>query len=308
MNKRTLTLLAGLFLITGVPGLAQKTTDTPSPSAPSTWCRFVPERLDDFAWENDLTAFRAYGPAIKTGGGPENSGIDCWCKRVPYPIIDKWYAGDKKHISYHKDHGEGYDLYDVGSSRGCGGTAIWKNGQMILAGPFKEWKILSRTPKKSVFTLSYDYNVDGATIHEVKQITIELGERLFRSQSTFTQDGKPAAVDVAVGVTTHDGAAAVTLNPQHGWMSCWETIDGYGLGTGVVIAPNRVVEMREIKSKTPDAGHALLLTKTDAAGQVTFFAGFGWEKAKGITTPRQWQDYLALCAAKIHETPAAPTN
>ena len=44
----------------------------------------MPERLDDFAWENDLVAFRAYGSAIRRTKGPEDSGIDCWLKRVRY--------------------------------------------------------------------------------------------------------------------------------------------------------------------------------------------------------------------------------
>ena len=42
---------------------------------PKTFCRFVPERSDDFAWENDKIAFRAYGPALSASA--ENSGIDC---------------------------------------------------------------------------------------------------------------------------------------------------------------------------------------------------------------------------------------
>ena len=29
--------------------------------------RYVPERLDDYAWENDRIAFRAYGPALERG-------------------------------------------------------------------------------------------------------------------------------------------------------------------------------------------------------------------------------------------------
>ena len=36
--------------------------------------RFVPERKDDFAWENEYAAFRMYGPAL----APENpsNGVD----------------------------------------------------------------------------------------------------------------------------------------------------------------------------------------------------------------------------------------
>lgn len=286
-----------LLMSASVTARVQAAPDEAAPTQPSTWCRFVPERMDDFAWENDLTAFRAYGPAIKKAKGTENSGLDCWLKRVRYPIIDKWYAGDPKGISYHTDHGEGNDPYHVGSSRGCGGLAIWQNGRMVTAGPYKTWNIVSRTTPKSVFELTYDYVLDGKTVHEVKRITIELGKRLFRAESTFTQDGKPASLDIAIGITTHDGKAKATFDPKGGWMSCWEKMEGYGLGTGVVIDPARIREMRELKSPKPDESHALLLTHTDASGKVTYDAGYGWEKAKEITTPEQWQAYLTQFAA-----------
>ena len=94
--------------------------------AARTFARYVPERIDDFAWENDKIAFRAYGPKARKGA--ENSGIDCWLKRVEYPIIDKWY-GQMNTKTYHKDWGEGHDPYHVGSSAGCGGTCIWLNGK-----------------------------------------------------------------------------------------------------------------------------------------------------------------------------------
>ena len=116
----------------------------------ATYARFVPEREDDFAWENDLVAFRAYGPAMRRR--PEDSGIDCWLKRVTYPIIDKWYEGNTKGLSYHKDHGEGYDPYHVGSSRGCGGTALWVNGAMVISDTFTDWKILEQTPGRTVLS------------------------------------------------------------------------------------------------------------------------------------------------------------
>ena len=113
--------------------LSLSAENTASKSA--TFCRLVPERKDDFAWENDKIAFRAYGPALRKS--KENSGIDCWLKRVNYPIINKWYKDSAAGKSYHKDHGEGYDPYKVGDSRGCGGTALWLNGHMITSNVFK---------------------------------------------------------------------------------------------------------------------------------------------------------------------------
>ena len=79
----------------------------------TTFSRIVPERTDDYTWENDKVAFRTYGMEaqrlVEVGerGGTLSSGIDLWLKRVDYSIIDDWY---KKNVAdegyYHIDHGE----------------------------------------------------------------------------------------------------------------------------------------------------------------------------------------------------------
>src|SRR6185369_855024 len=80
----------------------------------------------DVTWENDRTAHRIYGGPI---AGDVRDGIDVWVKRVRYPIMDNWYNGDslkgKKRISYHVDHGEGADYFDVKKSLGAGGSGLW---------------------------------------------------------------------------------------------------------------------------------------------------------------------------------------
>lgn len=290
---------------TPTPPKAPKPAPTPAPTpadaeAPRTFARFVPERADDFAWENDMIAFRAYGPAIRPANkkpkpSDEDSGIDIWSKRVPYPIIDRWYANEKKGLSYHADHGEGMDFYKVGGSRGCGGTALWKDGKMIVSGPFKSWKIISSEPAKTVFELTYLYDLGTEKIQEVKRISIAMGERLFRSESTFTKDGKPASVEVAIGVTTHAGKAAVGLKQAEGWMSVWEETGG-GIGTGVVMDPKRIASMTEEKPADGNDGYALIIARTDAEGKVAHWTGYGWAKAGAITTAEQWNQYLATFA------------
>ncbi len=270
----------------------------PAGTERSTGARFVPERQDDFAWENDLVAFRTYGPAIRPFGTPftrgmEDSGIDCWNKRVTYPIIDQWYAGDPRGVSYHEDHGEGLDLYQVGSSRGCGGTAIWKDGRMILSGPFKSWKIISRDRDKSVFELIYDYDIAGERFTETKRITIELGSQMFHSESTFTKNSQPVPdLEVAIGITTHGGKAEPTVQRDEGWMSCWENFGDSGLGTGVVIDPARITEMR-VATPVSDENHALILTRTDQDGHLEHLAGFAWTKAGTVKSREVWNAYLS---------------
>ncbi len=258
---------------------------------PRTHCRFVPERFDDFAWENDQIAFRAYGPAARER--PENSGFDCWLKRVEYPIIDKWY-GQMEEKSYHKDWGEGHDPYHVGKTRGCGGLGLWIDGEMITSETFVSWKIIKSEPAESIFVLSYAWEHGGDQYKEEKQITIKMGDRLFKSVSTFWKNGELATdLPIAIGITTHNEKATPSSNVSKGWMACWETIDGHGLGTGVVIDPSRIKEYKHLPSEKKDESHALLITKTDANGQVEYYAGYGWERAGEIKTSKDWNNYLA---------------
>jgi hypothetical protein len=81
----------------------------PEAFEPLVYGRLVPERKDDFTWENNRSAFRLYGPALKATGEISN-GMDFWAKRTEKLIIDKWYVNDLSGAaSYHDDHGEGVD-------------------------------------------------------------------------------------------------------------------------------------------------------------------------------------------------------
>jgi len=267
---------------------------------PATFCRFVPERADDFAWENDKIAFRAYGPALKESG--EDSGFDCWLKRVDYPIINKWYAGNLNGISYHKDHGEGYDPYKVGGSRGCGGLALWIDGKMVPSNVFVDSKVLTCEAGESVFVLNYEWNHGSDTYTEEKQISIKLGDRLFKSTSTFKKNGELAkGLPIAIGLLRHHKTDLVSKDLSKGWMSVWEPMDDSELGTGVVIDPKRIVDFQLIETGKKLEDHALIITKTDAKGQLEYHAGYGWAKAGEIKTSTDWNSYLKQYAIRITE-------
>lgn len=275
----------------------QTLTSTPAKSmkgsAKTTFARFVPERADDFAWENDVIAFRAYGPALRSGA--ENSGVDCWLKRVDYPIIDKWYKQAlRENKSYHQDHGEGLDNYHVGSSAGCGGTALWINDERVALETFTEWKITLQTPVKTTFELQYQSEINGDVYQEIKEISIELGQHLYQVRSHFYKNGAIAPnLEIAIGLTTHDGKAKVQFNEHQGWLSAWEAIGDSQLGTGIKLSPDVIERAVLIESHgEKDKGHAVFIAKTNQQGELVYHAGYGWEKAQYITSERQWQDYL----------------
>jgi Domain of unknown function (DUF4861) len=273
-------------------------------AVPSTFCRYVPEREDDFAWENDHIAFRVYGPAAVVLKRAEDSGIDCWPKRVSYPIINRWYAGAQHGLNYHDDRGEGGDQYHVGRSRGCGGTGLWVNEQMVLPGPYVDWHVDACGRERTAFTLTYRYPAAGGEepVVETKSVEILLGEDWFTATSTFTRGGKPlAGQPVVAGVTTHDGKGTATFDPAGRWLAVWEDIPAQGLGSfGTGIALPAGAELRLVGSpKTPDTSHAVAILKTDGEGRLRLRAGYAWPKAGRITTLEAWQQTLAAAAQKL---------
>ena len=252
--------------------------------------RFVPEREDDFTWENDKVAFRIYGPS--SGGKGPVSGVDPWFKKVDYAIIDKWYAEHLQGQSYHEDNGEGHDIYHVGPSRGVGGTAIWIDGVAYPAAMYKSYEVHQSGGDVVEFTVQYEWDTPLGAVTERKTISMALGSQLYDVNSVFTLNGKPAALPIAIGLATHDEKAEVFSNPDTGRISTWEIMQDYGVGTGALLAPDRVQEIVHLPSEEKDASHIWLLTATGEDGALSFSAGFAWEAAGEITSIDQWNEYL----------------
>ncbi|NQY33767.1 MAG: DUF4861 family protein [Alteromonadaceae bacterium] len=252
--------------------------------------RFVPEREDDFTWENDKVSFRVYGPA-----GPKKgtfSGVDNWFKSVNYSIIDKWYANHLNGISYHKNKGEGYDPYHVGDSRGTGGSAIWIEGKPYAANTFTSYKVIKSGGDEVVFSLEYEWQTPLGLVAESKTISLALGEQLYQVNSVFSLDGKPAALPIAVGIATHDEKATISFNKTTGRISAWETIDDLGVGTAALVEPSIITNIQHLPSTEKDDSHIWIFTHSDQQGKLSYRAGFAWQGAGEITDSPSWQSYL----------------
>ncbi len=258
--------------------------------------RFVPEREDDFTWENDKVAFRVYGPS--SGGKGTVSGVDPWFKKVDYSIIDKGYANFLQGLSSHEDHGEGYDIYHVGPSRGAGGTAIWIEGAAYPAAMYKSYEVHQSGGDVVEFTVQYEWDTPLGAVAESKTISLALGSQLYQVNSVFTLDGEPASLPIAIGLATHDEAAGVFSNADTGRISTWEVMQDIGVGTGVVMAPESAQEILHSPSEEKDASHIWLITATDENGALSFSAGFAWEAAGEITSSDQWNEYLDAVAGQ----------
>ncbi|NVO31850.1 DUF4861 domain-containing protein [Hymenobacter lapidiphilus] len=274
----------------------------------TTYSRFAPERTDDYAWENDRVAFRTYGPeaermvVAQEKGGTLTSGMDCWLKRVSYPVIDKWYGNyPADHRYYHVDRGEGYDPYHVGDSRGFAGTGVWDNDSLYVSRNFVSYRRLAIGPIRTLFELSYaPWSANGRTVQEKKIISLDLGSNLTRFEEQISAD-KPLP-NLAIGTTLHAEPKGVRgeikAEPRQGWFRYWEPMDDAQLGTGVVLAPQAIQGWQDRRSKTKDQSH-LLVMATPTDGRLVYYAGFGWTKSGQFATATTWDDYLRDFAQRL---------
>ncbi len=290
---------------------------TVPPYPAKVFARFAPDRLDDFAWENDLIAHRIYGPGLELpSAGPDlmpvgGSGVDVWSKRFSYFVIDRWYA--KGHNPLHTDTGEGLDMYETGQARGDGGTGVWDDASKTLyvSHDFRTQKLLANGPIRVVFELGYDAWVapNGAKISETKRYTMDAGHYLDQVDCTFTITGADD-VTVGIGLTEHttpsDGAQVMPANNEAGlWESVWEIYRANGqFGTGLVLSPDAKFAgfVKSQKNEPPSRGlrpDDLALVKVKSGDTIRFYAGAAWERLGNVKTADQWSAYLADTAARL---------
>jgi pectinesterase len=255
---------------------------------------------DDVAWESDRIAFRIYGQGLWNATEYQplvSSGIDVWPKRVRELIIDRWYQ--KGHDAYHLDTGEGADFYTVGRTLGGGGSAVWRDGKLHHARNFKSHRILATGPIRAVFELQYEpWDAGGVQVSEVKRVSIDAGQNLFRQDITYQLAGADE-VTYAVGTVKRTGLVGSTSRAQPwAWLSTWGPVElkngGHGsLGTAVLMPRDKVVESRE----TDD--HYIMLAAARNGQTTTQYVGAGWTASGDFADVAAWWNHLDLVAQRL---------
>jgi rhamnogalacturonyl hydrolase YesR len=249
------------------------------------FARYVPERADDFAWENDRIAFRTYGKALEPT--LVSSGIDVWTKRTRHLIINKWYKAGEEY--YHKDTGEGLDMYSVKLSRGCGGSGIWDGKRLHISRNYQSWKVIANGPIRAIFELMYNpWDVNGMAVSEVKRITLDAGQNLNQIDSTLTFDGKDQPINLALGIARQDGWKGTTdFSKENGWFSRWDVSETNGsLGCAVVADPQDIVGLAD------DELNRLVIVRAQSGKPIRYYTGAGWDKSGDFANKGAWNKYL----------------
>lgn len=269
---------------------------SPEKFAVKTFGRFVPERKDDFAWENDRIAFRMYGPKL----APEHpsNGVDVWLKKTEALIVDKFYYNDlQKGIHYHVDHGEGLDCYKVAHTLGAGGLAPYVDTTLWVQNYYNKWRVIENGPLRTSFQLIYDSVKVGRTwLKEFYTVSIDAGSQLNKAVVSYV--GKiPAGMKLAAGLFLHDRKGVTKADAKAGYIGYAEVAtsdDGVPAGRDYVGA---VLGAKMTGSKQ-QGDHLLAFGNYQPGAKFTYYFGAGWNQW-GFPTDQSWFDYLRTFSQKI---------
>ncbi|MFV0565345.1 MAG: DUF4861 family protein [Flavobacteriaceae bacterium] len=273
----------------------KKIAEAEIPDAPEfCYSRFVPERTDDYTWENNKVAFRVYGPTaqrLKEEGDPTgtlSSGVDAWLKKVEYPIINKWYKKTTEGTgSYHKDTGEGLDNFHIGISRGVGGIAVKTDTTYYYSKNYTAYRTIATGPIRTSFYLEYaNWDAGGKPITESMVVSLDLGQNLSKFKISIT-----GTDTVEAGLTLHENDGEVSGNAQNGWVSYWQPHAKSELGTGIVAANNYFSNYTTYVTPATDESNAYATLKV-IDNTVEYYAGFGWKESGEFNSKQDWELYL----------------
>ena len=288
------------------------------PPIVKTFARFVPERFDDFAWESDRIAFRAYGQALIKAEGTISSGADVWIKKDRGLIVDTMYR--TKH--YHEDNGSFMDDYRCGKSRGCGGLGIWDGKKLFVSSNWKNWKLITTGPIRSEFELTYDTwdAGNGRTVSETKRFSIDAGSWLTKVQSTIASEDK-SPLTIGVGFAERacptNREEFIAHDLTEGWMTYWQPEDQpKGITAVAVVLPKGAVkefinddpEMPAAKKHAnvpqpthegyPPIRNQLAITQVQPGQPFTYYLGASWDRSGDFTNHIRWESYVKRFAER----------
>ena len=251
--------------------------------ATKTYGRFVPERKEDFAWENDKIAFRMYGKELENTPKEMAYGMDVWVKSTQRMVINERY----KRGRYHENLGDGMDYYHVGLTLGAGNIAPYLNDSIYYSRNYVRWKILDNGPLRTTFQLEYDdWDVAGKQVKATKTISLDAGSQLNKVQALYTYSDT-SSLPIAVGIIKRKDPGTLLFDEKQGVMGYWEPEMGdYGItGVGCVFITNPT-QMKLTNQQ--------LLTISPSVKNKPFFyyTGAAWNKADVYTSADQWFAYL----------------
>ena len=258
----------------------------PQAYEPKVYGRYVPERMDDYAWENNLTAYRIYGPSLKD---PLTQGIDVWVKNTQKLIINEWFAKN----DYHHNYGEGMDCYKVGNTLGGGALAIVDGEELHLSGNYLTQRCTMNGPLRTSAEFEYaPVEVAGQKIVMRRTITLDADSRFSRQEYVF--NGFEGEIEVAAGVVLHDVKARADGDDYVAVTEATSDTKDPVRDGNISLA----VVLDDGKASADIQSHAVVKRRIKAGEKVVMLNGSGWSQG-GVASHAEWQVQVAEAAAKV---------
>lgn len=252
--------------------------------------RLVPERKDDFAWENNVVAHRIYGPALEATGEISN-GIDVWVKKTEELLIDVWYkTGD-----YHKDHGKGMDCYKVGRTLGAGAMAPYVDGKLVLGNNFTTAQVLDNGPIRVSFKLNYaPYKVGETEVSESRTFSLDANSRFNKIEEMYVNAGD---MEVAAGIVSRPEPSDTLFDVASGLLGYWEPQNNDNKMNNGHVALGLIFPQGAKQMLAKD-GHLLAIGDYKKDQPFVYYLGSGWSKG-GLESPTAWFEMIKDESVKL---------
>ena len=297
---------------------------------PAVFGRHYPERVDDIAWENDVCAYRCYGPALQKSG-EKAFGYDVWVKNTPSLVVEERYANElnpetaaqiadlKKaghaneanelyhSVSYHVDHGNGLDCYKVGPTLGGGTAALLDGTEIDYPYCWADYEIMENGPLRFTVKLTYcpmAYKND--TVVETRILSLAKGSQL--NKTIVSYQGLSGNSPVAAGIVVHpENTDTYALEGEKKYIAYQDLTDNIHNDNGIIYVGIVSPTMKEARyqafnpkeaSQRGASGHLLAVSDIAAEDSLTYYWGSAWSKA-GWKNLKEWTTYLDEYAQKV---------
>ena len=258
-----------------------------------TYGRYVPERKDDFAWENDKIAFRMYGKELEKTPKEMAYGTDVWVKSTDRMVINERYKRGK----YHENLGDGMDYYHVGLTLGAGNIAPYLKDSIWYDGTYASWKVLDNGPLRTSFQLRYnEWTAGDLKLKATKTITLDAGSHFNRVEVKYDGQGN-MELPVVIGIVKRNDPGVMVLDEQRSVMAYWEPLHGVDGIMGLATFTATPVTKMNV---TPVQLLSHTKIPVGSTGFV-YYNGACWNMAGEFTDAAAWFNHVQLSRTRITE-------
>jgi hypothetical protein len=201
-------------------------------------------------------------------------------------------------------------------------VGIWDGTKLYTSSNYRNWKLITSGPVRSVFELTYDAwdAGSGRKVSETKRYSIDAGSWFTKAQSTFaSDDSSPLTIGVGLGerACPADREEFMAHDQDEGWMSYWQPEDKPKgiIGDAIVLPKGSVSAVTNDAPDLPDSvvhgpvpqpthegypaiRNMLEISQAEVGKPFEYYFGACWDRSGDFTNHLQWEAYVKRFAER----------